>query len=303
MTPSKAVHAKRKIFFRNREGYLYLLPTLIVLVCVFVIPLGFSLILSFMKWNYLDLSSSPKFIGLQNYIDILTDRHDMNSFRITGIFVVCSVSLEMLLGIIIALMLNTERRGVKLCRTLVLMPMLISDVVVALCWRYILQADFGVVNSVLKTMGLSSVMWTDAKHALSTIIMVEVWQHTGFVAMMVLSGLQGVPVDQQEAAIVDGAGYFQRLFHVTLPFIKPQILLALIFRTMFGIRVFTQPWVLTGGGPADKTNVLGISIYKYGFRYYKMGIGNAMAWLMIIGTLVIVIIYINMMREDEEAWR
>ena len=296
---STTTSAKKKIFDRNRDGYMYLLPTIIVLCSVFLVPLVLSLILSFMDWNYLDLNSTPKLVGFRNYVDIFENPYDMDSFRITGIFVLASVSIEMILGIIIALLLNTKRHGVKLFRTVVLMPMLVSDVVVALCWRYILQPDFGILNSVLKAIGASPVMWTDSSHALMTIIFVEIWQHTGFVVMMILSGLQGVPTDLEEAALVDGANYFQRLIKIIIPYIKPQILLALIFRTIFGIRVFTQPWVLTGGGPANKTAVLGISIYKYGFRYYEMGLGNAFAWLMIIGSIAIVVAYIGMMKEDE----
>ena len=276
---STTTSAKKKIFYRNRDGYMYLLPTIIVLCSVFLVPLVLSLILSFMDWNYLDLNSTPKLVGFRNYVDIFENPYDMDSFRITGIFVLASVSIEMILGIIIALLLNTKRHGVKLFRTVVLMPMLVSDVVVALCWRYILQPDFGILNSVLKAIGASPVMWTDSSHALMTIIFVEIWQHTGFVVMMILSGLQGVPTDLEEAALVDGANYFQRLIKIIIPYIKP--------------------WVLTGGGPANKTAVLGISIYKYGFRYYEMGLGNAFAWLMIIGSIAIVVAYIGMMKEDE----
>lgn len=289
----------RKKFNRDLEGYLYLAPAIVILVSVFVIPMALSLILSVFDWNYLEAESSMTYVGLQNYISILRDSNDRNSFAVTGVFVVCSVSAQLLLGIVIALLLSSKRRGIGLLRTLIIMPMLISDVVIALCWRFILQTDFGVANVILKYLGMEPQMWTDMKWALPVIIAVDVWQHTSFVILMILAGLQGIPVELGEAAMVDGANYLQRLFKITIPFIMPQILIALIFRTMFAIRVFTGPWVLTGGGPADKTMVLGINIYRQGFRYYEMGRGNALAWLMIVATTAIVLVYINLLSKEE----
>lgn len=295
--------AKHKMIYieslKNRDGYLFLMPALLVLVAVLIVPLFSSLVLSFIEWNYMDPESVPKFVGIQNYIHTLTNPQDINSFKVTFSFMSISIALELLLGISIALLLNGNLRGLKVFRSLIIMPMMIAEVVASLCWRYMLQSDFGIVNYFLKVMHIGAQAWTDQNHALISIILMEVWQNTPFVILIILAALQSLPSDTMEAADVDGANYFQKLFAVVFPVIRPQILIVLVFRTMFALRAFTQPWVLTGGGPADKTLVLGIDIYRKAFRYYDMGLANSLSWILIFVTICIVIAYIALLDKED----
>ena len=292
--------AKHKIeSLKNRDGYLFLMPALIVLLSVLIVPLITSLILSFVKWNYMDPGSAPEFVGIQNFIYTLTDAQDINSFKVTFLFMSVSIALELVLGISVALLLNGNLKGLNIFRTFIILPMMVAEVVASLCWRYMLQSDFGIVNYFLKVMHIGAQAWTDQSHALVSIILIEVWQNTPFVILIMLAALQSLPTDIMEAADVDGANYLQKQFAIVFPVIRPQILIVLVFRTMFALRAFTQPWVLTGGGPADKTLVLGIDIYRKAFRYYDMGLANSLSWILIIVTVCIVIAYISLLDKED----
>lgn len=283
----------------NKSGYLFLLPALLIVFIVFIIPLITSLYLSFTKWNYMEAGSTPKFAGLQNYINNLTNPGDVNSFKITFIFVFITVALELIIGLSIALLLNRKFKGLNIFRTLIILPMMVSEVVAALCWRYMLQSDFGIINYLLVKIGIGAQVWGGGKYAFSTIVVMELWQQTPFAILIILAALQSISIDVLEAADIDGASYFQKLFRVVLPNIKPQILIVLIFRTMFAMRVFTQPYVLTGGGPADKTLVLGINIYRKAFRYYDMGGANSLSWILVVTSMLIIIAYILLLNKEE----
>ncbi len=286
----------------NRDGFLFLAPALMVLVVVIGFPMVFSLALSFTQWNYLNPNSTPIFVGLNNFITTMTEPDGLNSAKLTGLFVIEAVSAEMLLGIVLALLLNRDFKGIHITRTIIILPFMISEVVVALLWRYMLQIDNGIINYLLKLVGIAPVAWMDFDHAFFSVVLIDVWQHTPFVILIVLAALSSIRTDLLEAAEVDGANYLQRLWHVVLPLIQPQLLVALVFRTTFTLRVFTQPWVLTGGGPADTTMMLGIDIYRKAFRYYDMGMANSLSWIMVVATLILISVYVFLLeRKDSSA--
>ncbi len=272
---------------RERSARAFLLPAVLVLVLVVLVPLVASLALSFTEWHYLT-QDSPTFIGLKNYIAVLTDSGDLASIAITLRFVLISVTLEVTLGFTIALLLDAKLRGRGVFRLFTLLPFMISEVVVALMWRYMYQTDNGVLNYLLTLVGLEPRVWIDAENAFTSIIIMEVWQHTPFAILVFMAALAGVPESLVEAAKIDGAGHLRRLWHVVIPAIRPQIFVVITFRVMFTLRVFTQPYVLTGGGPADLTRVAGINIFQKAFRYYDLGAANALSWVLIVITIVIV---------------
>ncbi len=291
---------KMKSGYKNdRDGYLFLAPSFIVLLVVIGFPMVFSLALSFTKWNYLDPNSTPIFVGLNNFIKTITEPDGLNSAKLTGLFVIEAVTAEMFLGIILALFLNRDFKGINITRTIIVLPFMIAEVVVALLWRYMLQIDNGIINYLLKLLNISPVVWMDQKHAFFSIVLIDIWQHTPFVILIVLAALSSIRTDLLEAAEVDGANYIQRLWYIILPLIQPQILVALVFRTTFTLRVFTQPWVLTGGGPADATMMLGIDIYRKAFRYYDMGMANSLSWIMVFATLILIIVYVFMLERKD----
>lgn len=294
-TPPRTVSAKR----REKQARVFLVPAISVLVIAVLAPLIVSFFLSFADWMYLE-EDRPTFTGFANYIEIFTDPQTLQPLLITLRYVVITVSLQLVLGLGIALLLMTKLRGLAVFRIFTLLPFMLSEVVVALMWRNMLQADNGVVNYLLSKIGIEPRVWVDAGHAFNTIVMVEIWQHVPFAILVFMAALAGVRQDLVEAAKIDGAGYLRRLWHVVLPEIRPQIFVVLIFRVMFTLRVFAQPYVLTGGGPADLTKVLGIDIYQRAFRYYDLGTANALAWLLIILTIGFVVV-ISFVRNREEA--
>lgn len=284
---------------REKQARAFLVPAVLSLVIAVLVPLVVSFFLSFADWMYLE-EDSPTFTGLSNYIEIFTDPKTLEPLLITLRYVFITVSLQLILGLGIALLLMTKLRGLAIFRVFTLLPFMLSEVVVALMWRNMLQTDNGVINHLFSKIGLEPRVWVDAENAFNTIVMVEIWQHVPFAILVFMAALSGVRQDLIEAAKIDGAGYFRRLWHVILPQIRPQIYVVLIFRIMFTLRVFAQPYVLTGGGPADLTKVLGIDIYQRAFRYYDLGTANALAWLLIVLTIAFVV-FITMMRSRKES--
>lgn len=279
---------------RSKESYAYrmILPSILVLVLVLVVPLFLSAYMSFHSWNLLG-QQEREFVGIANYIEVFTSARILDSLRITLIFVVASVSIEFLLGLGIALILNRPFRGYKAVRVVMLFPMLISPAIIALVWRLILHPTRGVLNYILVSLGFQAQVWFDRELALAVLVAIEIWMQTPFIVLMILAGLQSIPQDLMDAAAVDGTNGFQRLTRVILPIIQPVIMVALVFRTMFALRNFPLPWVLTGGGPAGATNVFGIELYRQAFSYYHLGMAGAMSWVLVLITAAMSIIYIR----------
>jgi len=175
---------------------------------------------------------------------------------------------------------------------------MVSQVVAALCWLLILDANGGLLNYIVMLFGFDKQVWLGQGWAMASIILVEVWQHTPFVTLIVLAGLQSLPKEVLEAASVDGASAWRQLWKVVLPLIKPIILVALVFRTMFALRVFTPVWVLTGGGPANSTLVAGVDIYRTAFRYHDFGMATALSWILIAVTTAITVFYMYVLRRE-----
>lgn len=279
---------------RSKESYAYrmILPSIVVLVLVLVVPLFLSAYMSFHSWSLLG-QQEREFVGLANYIEVFTSTRILDSLRITLIFVVASVSIEFLLGLGIALILNRPFRGYKAVRVVMLFPMLISPAIIALVWRLILHPTRGILNYILVSLGFQAQVWFDRELALVVLVAIEIWMQTPFIVLMILAGLQSIPQDLMDAAAVDGTNGFQRLTRVILPIIQPVIMVALVFRTMFALRNFPLPWVLTGGGPAGATNVFGIELYRQAFSYYHLGMAGAMSWVLVLITAVMSIMYIR----------
>lgn len=278
-------------------GYLYIAPAAVILILVLVLPLIYSLVLSFTNYNYIS-NSGMEFVGLSNYERIFSNPYDMYSINVTLIFVFFAVFFEVFLGLLLALAFNNSLPCKNFLRTLIIFPFMISEVVCGLSFRYLLHADFGLINWFLALFNFKVDSWVGVNMALPTIIMCEVWQNMPFCFMIIFAGLQAIPSDILEAARVDGANSFQQFQYVSLPTITPQILIAMIFRTTFALRTFTIPNIVTNGGPFDRTAVLGINIFRKAFRHFEFGPSNAMAWLLIIISMVIVIFYVFLLDRE-----
>lgn len=276
---------------RQRYAMRYIWPALIYLGCVLFIPLAFSVVASFFRWDL--MPERIQFAWLDNYKKFFSSEETLNSVSITVQFMLITVSAEMILGFLIAMFLNAKFKGNRFVRVVVLLPMMLSPTVVALMWKMILNADRGILNRLLSlTLGKGAEqVWLGKDWAFFTIIAVDIWMNTSFVVLTALAGLQSISTEIIEAARIDGANCLQRTFHVVLPMMRQIILVALIFRTTFALRNFPLPWVLTAGGPANLTNVFGIELYKQAFQYYHIGYASAMSWLLILVTFGFSVLY------------
>ncbi len=279
----------------DRYAYRYIYPGLIFLLVVLIAPLVFSVITSFFQWDLIGFTDK-KFIGFKNYVQVFKNEETLNSFWVTIKFLFATITMEMLIGYLVALFLNRPFKFRKLVRVIVIMPMMLSPTIVALMWKMILNSDRGVMNYILESIfGRSAyINWFGPKMALFTLILVDVWLNMPFVALMVLAGLQGISTDIIEASRVDGANSWQRNWYITMPLMQPVLLVALIFRTTFNLREFPLPWILTSGGPANLTNVFGVELYRQAFSYYHLGYSSALSWILIIITFALSVCYTRM---------
>jgi multiple sugar transport system permease protein len=238
-----------------------------------------------------------EFAGFENFQRMLQDAHFWTATFTTAVFVVESVCLELTLGLIFALLLQREFRGRALARALVLIPWAVPGVVVARFWEWILNADYGVLNYLLgvRINWLGNPFW-----ALQAVVVADVWKSTPFVVLLLLAGLQVVPPQLYLAARIDGANGWQQFRHITLPLLKPVILLVLLFRTMDAARIFDVIFVLTGGGPANQTETLVIYAYKTLYRMLQFGFGSALSVATFLFVLALSLVYLRMLRH---TWR
>lgn len=284
----------------HRYAMRYIYPAFFVLGVVLLLPLGFSIVASLMRWNL--VPRRVKWLGLDNYIKIFQDAEVWHSVWLTLQFTVLSVSLEMLLGFLIAMFLNGDFRGCKFVRVVVLLPMMLSPTVVALVFKLMLNYDRGVINEVISTLfgRAARQVWLGKDWAFFSVLAVDIWINTSFVVLNVLAGLQSVSVDIMEASVIDGANAWQRATRITIPLIKPVLLVALIFRTTFALRNFPIAYVLTGGGPANYTQFYALELYKEAFTKYNVGYASALSWLLIAITFCLSVAYTKLTMKGEK---
>jgi multiple sugar transport system permease protein len=276
---------------RDREnGLPFVIPAMILLAFVTVYPVLYVLYLSLQR--RLLIFGISRFCGLDNYLFLLSDGRFFNALKNTVYFTTLSVSLELLLGLSIALLLNRDFAAKGLVRAVVLVPWAIPTVVSARMWEWIYNTDFGILNYILgqRINWLGNPDW--AMHAA---IAMDVWKTTPFVVILLLAGLQVIPRDLYQAGRVDGAGSWQIFRRVTLPLLKPVILVVLIFRTLDAFRIFDAIYVLTGGGPANTTETLSIYAYKVLFQTLQFGYGSALAVVVFLCVGSVSVVYVRIL--------
>ena len=276
---------------------LIFMPACIVVLFLTAYPIINTVILSFFKYNY--LSGEPTFIGIKNFISIGKDPIFQTSFFNTVIFSAVATAFEVLLGIFLALLFYGKFWGKKGFAIITIFPMMISTMVVCAVWRTLYHYDIGLLNYLLRSLGLSPVGWLiDPKQALSSVILVDIWQWTPFAFLVVQAGLASVPREMFESASIDGANYFQTLFSVTLPILGHQILLVIMLRTIDTFRLFGKVYALTQGGPGNATETTSYYIYREGFSYFNLGRASAAALYVLLFVSLIAIVYINGIVKD-----
>ena len=272
-------------------------PSFLFIVIFSLVPIFESFRLSFYRMILTLPWLGQKFVGWQNYLDLLADPVARHSLATTVIFVCVTVPLEVLLGLAVALVINEPFRGRGLLRAVVLVPWAIPSTVASQMWRFIFNDRYGLFNYFLfgDRTELYLAPLADPQMALGAIMVADVWKTTPFAALIILAGLQAVPDEIYEAASVDGAGAWQKFRRITLPMIQPAILLAFLFRTIDALRVFDLVFVLTQGGPADSTNVLQFYGYKKSFAEGMVGAGSAVSVLVFFLALLFALLYIRVL--------
>jgi multiple sugar transport system permease protein len=275
-------------------GAALLAPAVAYTAAIALLPVLATVWLSFRR--QLPIFGISEFTGLDNYRFLLQDARFWNALGNTAYFVGVSVTLELLLGLGFALLLNQRFRGRGVARALVLVPWAVPNVVAARFWEWIFNADFGVLNYLLG----ARINWLgDPFWALHAAILADVWKTTPFVVLLCLAGLQVIPDELYQAARIDGASAWQLFRHITLPLLRPVLLLVLLFRTMDAARVFDLIFVLTGGGPANETETLVIYSYKLLYRTLQFGYGSALAIATFLFIFALSLVYLHHLRR---AW-
>jgi multiple sugar transport system permease protein len=286
---------------QRRDRLIFLAPSMTVLAVILFYPLAYSLGLSF--YNYYLPVPRTTFVGLDNFRFILADDAFWEALGVTARFTGAAVALEVVVGVAVALLLDSRIPCRRFVNTVVLLPMAITPAVAGLLMRWMFESNWGLVNYFLGLVGVRGPGWTgDPGWALWSIVLADVWQNTPFVILVVYAGLQSVPVEPLEAAMVDGASRAQTLAHVVFPFLRPLVLFVLIIRSMDAFRIFDQVFVMTGGGPGTTTQTITFYNYVMAFRQLRMGRASALGviTLLILSLVIGAWIYLLYRREKGE---
>ena len=274
----------------KERGKIYVLPAIIILSLVTIYPLIYVFYLSLHR--NMPIFGISKFVALKNYMFLLKDERFWNALKNTIYFTGISVMAELLLGLMIAIFLNRPFRGKGIVRAIVLIPWAIPTVVSAKMWEWIYNPDFGILNYILRENinWLGSPFW-----AINAAIFMDVWKTTPFAVLLFMAGLKLIPRELYQAAKVDGAGDIQIFINITLPLLKPIVLVVLLFRTLDAFRVFDAIYVLTGGGPGNSTETLSIYAYKTLFQTLQFGYGSALSVVVFLCIGIISLFYVRML--------
>lgn len=276
-------------------GARMMLPALVLLAALSIFPFLFIVWMSFNEVSPIG-GLSFEFVGLENWVNQFTDPDVLSSWKISGVYFVATVGLEMLLGIAIALLVHEIVWGKNLAISLLLMPMFIAPVIVGLLGRFLVDPTYGLYAWVLKTTDLYTHNILGSKgSALAAVILMDVWEWTPLIIIIVLAGLASMPEEVLEAAMVDGANYWQRLRHMVLPFISGVVIVALLIRSMDAIRYFDIIFVTTNGGPADATKIIPIRLYETAFRFFELGYAAAIGLGMLAFSIIIANLFLRIL--------
>ena len=288
---------------RKYMGYLLLVPTLALLVFLSIVPFVYALILSLRHLNLKIPRLSGQFAALENFRYLMReDAEFWHSMGITVLFLVVVVGIEFLLGFGLALLLNREFRGKRILVSLAVIPMMIAPVAVGLMWRVALNYELGIVTYLIKSVGipLKEALLGTSLTALPTLMIIDIWQWTPFIFLIMLAGLHSLPKEPYEAAQVDGASRWQIFRLVTLPLLKPLIIIALLLRVIDAFKTFDQVYILTGGGPGNATDLVCMFAYRTNFKIWNLGYGASVVIVIFIIILIVTALFYTVTQKKEE---
>ncbi len=306
MVANSQSRPKRQLTLRQqdaRTAWLLLIPSLLVIVGVTLWPVISTFILSFFNAPT-GINQVRTFVGLGNYIGMLTDQTFWETIGRTAYFTVVSVGLELAIGLAVAQLIHSHPWGWQFLRFSLIIPWAVPTIVNGAMWRWIYSADFGALNGLLMQLGLIKhyVAWLSLPDmAMNLVIVADLWHTMPFVALVLQAALATLPEDLDEAAAVDGANAWQRFWKIRVPLLRPAILVALIVRTVDAFRVFDIVYIITSGGPAYKTLTITYLTYLNAFSFGKQGTGAALSFLISAITIVMAFVYIRILYRPEES--
>lgn len=276
-------------------GYLFLAPALIVLSIFILIPIFYSLGLSFVNWDM--MRPNAKFVGLDNYAKLFSNADFYNSLRLTGLYALMTVPTTIVISLLFAFLLDHGTKATKLVyRSIFFSPMITSTVAISAVWIFIYQPDYGVMNRFVEALGFERLLWLNSTDtALISLSIMAVWKNLGFCLIVLLAGLQAVPASLEEAARVDGASLLRIIFSVKLPLLTPSIFLLVILSSIDQIQTFTQIHVMTQGGPAKSTELIVSYLWRYAFERFEMGYASTVAIVILLITLLLALLQMAVM--------
>jgi multiple sugar transport system permease protein len=275
-------------FVDRHARWLFPLPAVVALLVLIVLPVLSNLVISLHDWF---IGRPPTYIGLENFSDALSDRRFWNGVRQTLTFTGVAVPIQLVLGLAIAVLFNREFPAKGLVRTVILLPMVATPVAIALIWALMFNPSLGVLNYFLESLGLERSLWVAQRNlAIPSLVLVDTWQWSPMIALILLAALQGVPIEHYEAARIDGASGWQSFWHITLPGIRSAIVVALILRSVDALKTFDIIYVITEGGPGIASETLNVLAFKTGFQFFHAG--YAATLLIFLMTLVLAIAYL-----------
>jgi multiple sugar transport system permease protein len=286
-TPSALTH-----FIDRRQAFVYPAPAVVTLFLIVIIPIVFNLYLAFTKWT-IGLGQ-PRFIGLGNFIELVSDERVLNGVKVMIYFSGLSLSLEVVLGLLIAVYFNRQFKGSEVVQAIYILPFAATPVAVALIWRIMLNPEIGVLNYLLRSVGLPGSLWVSSPQTvIPALVMVDVWKWTPMITLIALAGLKSLPHEPYEAARVDGASALQIFYYITLPLIRPVLIAAMMLRSLDNLKEFDMIYTITQGGPGIASETLYLYSYNVGFSFFKAGYGSA---LMVVVFLIVLVFNVVMNR-------
>jgi multiple sugar transport system permease protein len=280
--------------------YVMVAPALLAISAFSLLPTLYGVLVSLYRVEFVELLT---FVGARNYVEVLSDSRFWNSARVSFTFTACSVGLTFVGGFSLALLGNQHVRFRSAFRTVALLPWVTSYVVTYLIFRWILNSDFGLLNAVLvEGLGLPRINWLgDPLLALAALVGIDVWRAAPYAMVLLLAGLQGIPHELYEAAAIDGATRIRSFFAITLPLMRPTILVLMVLLTIIDFNVVVAMLVLTGGGPGSATEAMSLRMYNEAFTYTRMGPASAIAMIIFAANLVLTAVYIRLLRSEHHS--
>ena len=268
--------------------YMFMAPAIVIMAIALLYPLGYMIWGSFRDWNPSQSIGEAEFVGLKNYITLWNDPNFHESLIVTLRFAFFVVSIEMVLGVGLALLLDRDIRGMSVLRTMFILPMMIAPVVVGLMWRYMYHPTIGTFNRFLESIGLPKVDWL-GDYALTSIIIADIWQWTPFIFILSLAALQSLPRSALEAARIDGATPWQQIWHIKLPLMMPVLIVTGLLRLIDAFKVLEVILVMTNGGPGLSTEILALRISRTATEFRELGVAAAMSNYLLILLLLLTV--------------